>query len=257
MNIGEELGRIRRELEQLLSGIPHIEYVEVYSPVDADVRITWSKEYSEPPVVLALTKGYRYNVPPLPSISFIGMPRLSIPRISLPRFKGLPEWRRQDYREYAGEKLRETFNKVAGDWGVLNWLRDKFSDIFYYIGYAVGYILNWVWDVFIKPYADKWNKMITDFNNTLSYTIEEISNKVNNTVQEIVNTSNKLVEQIQDNMNQAMFKYAVDMGRWVREELLRLPLYGASPAPVLEVTRDYCTVHVPADTVVYVVAIGS
>lgn len=250
------LEELRRELEQLLAGVPHIEYAEIVSPVEADIRVEWSKPFSKPPVVLAMTRGYRYGSSPLPSIPFLEMPRLSLPRVSLPRFPGLPEWRRQDYRPVAGDKLREAFINSAGDWGALNWLRDRFADIFYYIGYAVGYILNWLWDVFIKPYADKWNKEITEFNNRLSYTVEEIQGRINKTLEDVVNTGNKMVEDIERNINTAMFSYAVEMDKWIRSELLKLVVYGASPAPVIEVTTRYCTVHVPADTPVYIIAVG-
>ncbi len=47
-----------------------------------------------------------------------------------------------DMRSIYAEALRDAFIDFAGDWGVLNWLRNKFSTIFYYVGWAIGSLQN-------------------------------------------------------------------------------------------------------------------
>lgn len=121
---------------RMILGIPHVEWTS-FKPKEKKkwVTVSFKRPFSEPPTVVACCEGYTYipySMPPL------------------------PRWTRPDFRETYGRSLRDAFIRVAGDWYWLNWLRDRFADIFYAIGYVIGSLTNWFFDTVIKPAADDW-----------------------------------------------------------------------------------------------------
>lgn len=241
---------------RLVEGFPHVEYAKINYPVSRWVYVKFSKPFKEKPVVLAVTEGYSFSAPVFEEIPKINLPRLGLNRLSLPRLS-LPEWRRDDMAPIVGDWLKQEFIRRAGDWGLLNWLRDRFADIFYYIGYVVGYAENCLWDWFIKPFADQLNNKIKSFTDQVNSLIENFENQTNQQLENIVNQTNSLIEQIQDTINSKIISNLNKTIQHVRNQILKfLQNYGASVAPTRNISVQGLEVFVPANTTVYILAIG-
>jgi len=202
----------------------------------------------------------------------LGIPHISdIPRIYMSK---------DSIEDTAGKALQNAFKDKMGDWGILNWLRDKFSEIFYYIGKAVGYIIYMVWKNSVQPQVDKVRDSINDamdnvtdsinnelLNNvksaidqaidntqkTLNDTIQSLINRVNNALSGIVSSTNasliKTREALSEAVEDAILKWYEAMGL----EKGQLPM----PALVRNIDKTGFDVFVPkANIEVHYIAVG-
>ena len=206
----------------------------------------------------------------IPRISFkAALERVSVSLPDLIDKVDIPRIQRPDLRVKFGETLRDSFKEVAGDWSVLNWLRDRFADIFYWIGYAIGTVMNWFWDNVIQPQVDKVadsikneiNNTITKVNqslvyiaNNLNYTVlpklkESVENVINKDLQDNINT---LRERVQAALNtipeQTVERFWNAVG--YMKNLMGIPV------AVRNVTNTGFEVWSPGPTTIHYVAVG-
>jgi len=199
----EWLDGLRRAL-----GIPNVQWTVFDSYYKGWHSVSFGRAYPEPPAVAAVCSGFYYPFPKIPKL-----PDLTLPRLYRP-----------DYRPAWAETLRDAFKDVAGDWGVLNWLRDKFASIFYYIGWALGYLQNTVFDKTLKPQFDDVNEKLEDFEDTWN--------------EEIVDRFNSAISEVQEKMLNLMKNL------------------GVTPLAVRNVTRTGCEVFAPTGVTVYLITAG-
>ena len=256
--------------------IPIVEAGRIKTYSRGWAKVTFKTVFDVPPAVVAVAepKEEWFTQPKtsiyIPKIDFravlnkvsVSLPDL-IDRVDIPRVQ------RPDLRVKFGEALRDKFKDICGDWGALNWLRDRFADIFYWIGYAIGTLMNWFWDNAIQPQVDKIadsiknevNNTITKVNqsfvylvNNLNYTIlprfkESIENVINKDLQDNINTlRNKIQEALNTIPEQTVERFWNTVG-YVKN------LIGV-PVAVRNVTKDGFEVWSPGPTTIHYVAIG-
>ncbi|RLI81953.1 hypothetical protein DRP04_05065, partial [Archaeoglobales archaeon] len=133
--------------------------------------------------------------------------RVSIPRIKRPNYAAIMATK---VRDYVGKYIK----RILGDWGAsLNWLRDRFVDIFksvgFWIGYAIGLVMNFFWDYAIQPQINHVQKTLNDgLNKALESVREGLNKLLNDTVSKInaiVNNLNKTLfifrRHVEDTLN--------------------------------------------------------
>ena len=91
-------------------GVPLVQWAVFTSNFKGWHRVQFSKPFLNRPAVAAVMNAFYFQPP--------------------------------DMREVYANALKDTFIQWAGDWGALNWLRNKFSSIFYWIGRAIGALQN-------------------------------------------------------------------------------------------------------------------
>jgi len=91
----------------------------------------------------------------VPKITLPTAPTIKIPEIAIPPVIEIERVQRVDFRYRVASWCREEGKRRLGDWGWLNWARDRLLLFAYWLGYAIGYFLNWFWDRFIQPQIDK------------------------------------------------------------------------------------------------------
>lgn len=205
-------------------GVPHIEWRVFYSTYKGWHYVGFSEPFPERPAVVAVSSGFYYDLPSIPSL-----PDLRLPRVSL------PEWTRLDYRDTYGRSVQDEFKKRMGDWSFLNWLRDRFSDIFYWVGYAVGSLQNWFWDISIKPHADRWNSAVKSFTDSTNSLLEGFEDSWNVEVVSRINTALKDTQERMLNLVRGL---------------------GITPMAVRNVDTGSCEVFAPNGVDVYIIAAG-
>lgn len=101
------------------------------------------KTFTEPPTVVAVVE---LRGGKIPSVS---APTIRIPSISLPR---APTIRLTSVRipriTVTESTLRRRVRDRCGDWGILNWFRDRFAEV-------TAKVLKFVWDILIQPQIDR------------------------------------------------------------------------------------------------------
>jgi len=205
--------------------IPNIQWRNFKSTFKGWHYVRFGKLYLYPPAVVAVCSGFHYDLPWIPNL-----PDLSLPRISL------PEWTRPDHSDIYRNRFEGWFRQVMGDWGVLNWLRDALAKYFMgSLGWVVGLAVNLMWDATFKPHADRWNSIISSFNNETNGLLEDLENRWN---MEIVNRFNLVMQDVQERL----------LG--LTREL------GVTPIAVRNVTTDGCEVYSPDAVDVFVIVAG-
>ena len=278
--------------------IPKVPYVEagiVTAPSKGWHRVYFKTPFFDKPAIVAfMASGEGWFKPPefnIPNarVSHVYVFSKSIDKIpyidkipGIPHISDIPRiyMSKDDIEESAGKALQNAFKDIMGDWGILNWLRDKFSDIFYFIGKAVGYIIYMVWKNSIQPQVDKVRDSINDamdnvtdsinnelLNNvksainqaidnsqkTLNDTIQSLIDRVNNALSGIVSSTNasliKTREALSEAVEDAILKWYEAMGL----EKGQLPM----PALVRNIDKTGFDVFVPkANIEVHYIAVG-
>jgi len=206
-------------------GVPNVQWRSFRSTFKGWHYISFVKPYPEPPAVVAVCSGFPYDLPWIPSL-----PDLKLPRISL------PEWTRPDYSDIYRGRFEGWFRQVMGDWGLFNWLRDALAKYFVGpIGWVVGSAVNFMWDLSVKPHADSWNSIVKGFTDSTNQLLEDFEDRWNT---EIVDRFNSTIRDVQ-------------------ERLLGLTRgLGVTPLAVRNVTVDGCEIYCPENTDVFVIVAG-
>jgi len=153
--------------------LPRIPKISVPAPQLPSISIRFSlprisfKPF-EPPEVRYISKIPEISVklPPVPKIT--GFSKEYVAK-HLPTVKvSIPRVRRPDFRYKAATSCRSAIatriRSILGEWGYLNWLRDRFVGIFasvaYYLGYAIGAVMNLFWDIVIQPQVNEVQKSL-------------------------------------------------------------------------------------------------
>lgn len=251
-----QLEDLKKYLERIGVGLVRVEVRELSMPSSGWYTVSFTQAFKEKPFVVAITEGAgslqlpSVDIPKvtLPRLSLPGLPKLNIPYIAL------PTWSRIDFTSRA-EDLKQAFIKVAGDWGLLNWLRDRFADIFYWIGRAVGELLNWYWDRFIKPNAEMLNNFSTTLQNEVNKALATVEGYFNNAmyrIQQAVNEANTKIEEYESTLN-AKLK---EMQGNINSAVSTLSQHAFTITPVRNITVTGVDVYCPANVKVRVIAIG-
>ncbi|RLG82512.1 MAG: hypothetical protein DRO09_00010 [Thermoprotei archaeon] len=187
-------------------GVPHVEYSTFKSRFRGWHYVSFSTPFTEPPAVVAVCSGFSY-LPWQPP---------SLPDLKLPRFT------RPDFADEFSRRFREKFIELAGDWGWLNWVRDRLADVMAGIGWICGKLVGWAFDVAVKPFTDEVNAKL---------------------------------EQFEDSWNSNVVYRIRRAMEDIRENLLKLSI-GNTPLAVRNVSSYGCEVYAPEDVYVYVIAAG-
>ena len=173
------------------------------------------------------------SMPKLPKINLLTALRIKIPSVRIPRL------RRRDFailwRDAAWNGVNNAMNRILGDWGVFNYIKDMlkapFKALAATIGFALGFGMNIFWDTMIQPQIDyvqdsinrgldslrkniettirkvldtMQNNML-NFRNNLEGTFRALANNVtgavSGTLNEYNNQMNKVIGSIEGNMN--------------------------------------------------------
>jgi len=157
------------------------------------------EELFEPPTldlsdVKKTLEDYIKKIEELPDLN------LAIPRLPHPELEVL-----------IADRLQETANRLLGDWGVFNWMRDALTRVFRAIGAELGRIIEYdVWDSNVKLQVDK---IQTEIENKVNPILDTITAGVNSAISKIKNglleSTNKAVTRIEEVTNK-ITTYATD-----------------------------------------------
>lgn len=219
--------------------------IETYSKGWA--KVTFKTPFKTVPAVVAVAepKEEWFRQP----TTYISLPQIVLQKLTPIDKVEIPRVQRPDLRVKFGDALKQKFIDVAGDWSVLNWLRDRFADIFYWIGYAIGTLMNWFWDNAIQPQVDKIAESIkNEINETIDKVNSSLSNLVNNIQSGLSALRNKAQEAINTIPEKTVEAFWSVVG--YQRNLLGIPV------AVRNVTTTGFEVWSPGRTTIYYVAVG-
>ena len=237
---------------------PHIEAGRATSPASGWVRVKFKRSFAERPVLVAFmesAEGWftpaRYEVPKADATYTEVFVK------TIQRIKDIPRVSRPDMRYVVAKDFQEKFKEVCGDWGVFNWLRDRFSTIFYWIGFVAGAAMNYMWDKMIQPQIDKVRDSINDAldsaEEAMNSAIRELVDRINASLSSVVNSTNRSIDEISKALSDATEKAILEWYRAMGLEKGQLPQF----ALVRNVREDGFEVWIPRPlATVYYVAVG-
>lgn len=121
--------------------------------------------FAEPPTVVAVAELRTGRIPSVTA------PRISIPSITLPKAPTIRLTSIRIPRITTTERyLRRRIRDRCGDWGLLNWFRDRFSEV-------VAKVLKFVWDILIQPQIDRVRNTINSGLRTQKTRVQDSVNR--------------------------------------------------------------------------------
>jgi len=230
---------------------PNMEAGKVTSPAKGWVRVRFKKSFAEKPVVIAFMESAEgWFTPPLFKIPKTSTTLASAFSVPVPKIRDILPSLREDFRKRVARDFQNKFKEICGDWGVLNWLRDRFSTIFYWIGYVAGAAMNYMWDIMVKP---KLDELAENVENAMRSAISTLVSRVNSSISSLVSSANASIENISESLSTAVEKAIEEWYKAIGLEKGQLPQF----ALVRNVSKDGFEVWIPRPlATVHYIAVG-
>ena len=230
---------------------PNMEAGKVTSPAKGWVRVKFKKSFAEKPVVIAFMESTEgWFTPPsfkIPKTSTTSVPTFSVP---VPKIRDILPSLREDFRKKVARDFHDKFIERAGNWYVLNPLRDALADVFYGIGYVAGAAMNYMWDIMVKP---KLDELAENVENAMRSAISTLVSRVNSSISSLVSSANASIENISESLSTAVEKAIEEWYKAIGLEKGQLPQF----ALVRNVSKDGFEVWIPRPlATVHYIAVG-
>ena len=230
---------------------PNMEAGKATSPAKGWVRVRFKKSFTEKPVVVAFmesTEGW-FTPPPftIPKASTTLASAFSVP---VPKIRDIVTSVREDFKKKVAKDFHDKFIERAGNWYVLNPLRNALADVFYWIGYVAGAAMNYAWDIMIKPKIDE---LTNNVESAMRSAISTLVYRINNSISSLVNSANASIDNVSKSLSTAVEKSIEEWYKAMGLEKGQLPQF----ALVRNITKDGFEVWIPRPlTTVYYIAVG-
>ena len=230
---------------------PNMEAGKVTSPAKGWVRVRFKNAFTEKPVVVAFMESAEgWFTPPkfqIPKTSTTSVPTFSV---SVPRIRDILTSTREDFKKKVAKDFHDKFIERAGNWSVLNPLRDALADVFYWIGYVAGAAMNYMWDIMIKPKIDE---VTSNVEKTIESTVIELVSRINSSISRLVSSTNVAIDNVSKSLSDAVEKAIEEWYEAIGLEKGQLPQF----ALVRNVSEDGFEVWIPRPlATVYYIAVG-
>ncbi|MCD6418265.1 hypothetical protein J7M00_05730 [bacterium] len=237
---------------------PYIEAGKATSSAKGWASVKFKKPFAEKPVVVAFMESTEgWFAPPKFWIPKASATYTSVFAKTVQKIDDIPRIQRPDMRSIVARDFQNKFKDICGDWGLLNWLRDKFSLIFYGIGYVAGAAMNYMWDRMIQPQLDKVrdsiNEALGNVESAINSAISNLVGKINTSLESVVRSTNGSIDEIAEALSEATEKAILEWYEAMGLEKGQLPQF----ALVRNVSKDGFEVWIPRPfATVYYIAVG-
>jgi len=230
---------------------PNMEAGKVTSPAKGWVRVRFKKPFTVEPVVVAFMESTEgWFTPPKFSIPKASTASVSTFTVPVPKIRDILTSTREDFKKKVARDFHDKFIERAGNWYVLNPLRDALADVFYWIGYVAGAAMNYMWDIMIKP---KLDELANNVESALRSAISNLVYRINSSISGLVSSTNASIENISKSLSVAVEKAIEEWYRAMGLEKGQLPQF----ALVRNISKDGFEVWIPRPlATVYYVAVG-
>jgi len=131
-----------------------------------------------------------------------------------PEHFGLYTWKK------VAKDFHDKFIERAGNWSVLNPLRNALADVFYWIGYVAGAAMNYMWDIMIKPKIDE---VTNNVEKTIESTVIELVSRINSSISRLVSSTNVAIDNVSKSLSDAVEKAIEEWYKAIGLEKGQLP----------------------------------
>jgi len=230
---------------------PNLEAGKVTSPAKGWVRVRFKKSFTEKPVVVAFMESTEgWFTPPKFSIPKTSTTSVSAFSVPVPKIQDILTSTREDFKKKVARDFHDKFIERAGNWYVLNPLRDALADVFYWIGYVAGAAMNYMWDIMIKP---KLDELADNVESALRSAISSLVYRINSSISGLVSSTNVAIDNVSKSLSTAVEKAIEEWYEAIGLEKGQLPQF----ALVRNVSEDGFEVWIPKPlATVYYIAVG-